>query len=96
MGCFEFENNMADYGLPGMCEWIQPYLLKRLGARKKKIRQSTFPPPQPPRPLGAQAYVAVETAEVIRTHGLKGVYGLLLYIRETLHGLVDFVGASCF
>lgn len=29
-------------------------------------------------PLGAQAYVAVETAEVLRKHGLKGVYGLLL------------------
>ncbi|KAL3810993.1 hypothetical protein ACHAXA_006545 [Cyclostephanos tholiformis] len=29
-------------------------------------------------PLGAQAYVAIETAEVLRKHGLKGVYGLLL------------------
>ena len=29
-------------------------------------------------PLGAQAYVAIETVEVIRKHGLKGVYGLLL------------------
>ena len=29
-------------------------------------------------PLGAQAYVALETAEVLRRHGLKGVYGLLL------------------
>jgi len=29
-------------------------------------------------PLGAQAYVAIETAEVLRRHGLKGVYGLLL------------------
>jgi len=29
-------------------------------------------------PLGAQAYVAVETVEVLRKHGLKGVYGLLL------------------
>ena len=29
-------------------------------------------------PLGAQAYVAIETVEVVRKHGLKGVYGLLL------------------
>lgn len=29
-------------------------------------------------PLGAQAYVALETVEVLRKHGLKGVYGLLL------------------
>jgi len=29
-------------------------------------------------PLGAQAYVAIETVEVLRKHGLKGVYGLLL------------------
>ncbi|KAL3786776.1 hypothetical protein ACHAW5_002977 [Stephanodiscus triporus] len=29
-------------------------------------------------PLGAQAYIAIETAEVLRKHGLKGVCGLLL------------------
>ena len=29
-------------------------------------------------PLGAHAYVAVETVEVLRRHGLKGVYGLAL------------------
>lgn len=29
-------------------------------------------------PLGAQATVAVETLEVLRKHGLKGVYGLIL------------------
>ena len=29
-------------------------------------------------PLGAQATVAVETLEVLRRHGLKGVYGLIL------------------
>ena len=29
-------------------------------------------------PLGVQAFVAIETAEVLRKHGLKGVYGLLL------------------
>ena len=29
-------------------------------------------------PLGAQAYVAIESVEVLRKHGLKGVYGLLL------------------
>jgi len=29
-------------------------------------------------PLGAQAHVAVETIEVLRKHGLKGVYGLVL------------------
>lgn len=29
-------------------------------------------------PLGAQAYVAIETVEILRKHGLSGVYGLLL------------------
>lgn len=29
-------------------------------------------------PLGAQAHVAVETIEVLRKHGLKGIYGLIL------------------
>lgn len=29
-------------------------------------------------PLGAQAHVAVETVEVLRKHGLKGIYGLVL------------------
>jgi hypothetical protein len=29
-------------------------------------------------PLGAQAHVAVETVEVLRKHGLKGIYGLIL------------------
>lgn len=29
-------------------------------------------------PLGAQAHVAVETVEVLRKHGLNGIYGLIL------------------
>ena len=29
-------------------------------------------------PLGAQAHVAVEMVEVLRKHGLKGIYGLIL------------------
>lgn len=29
-------------------------------------------------PLGAQAHVAVETVDVLRKHGLKGVYGIVL------------------
>eukprot|EP00816_Leptocylindrus_hargravesii_P009631 CAMPEP_0196801978 /NCGR_PEP_ID=MMETSP1362-20130617/1728_1 /TAXON_ID=163516 /ORGANISM="Leptocylindrus danicus, Strain CCMP1856" /LENGTH=812 /DNA_ID=CAMNT_0042173173 /DNA_START=702 /DNA_END=3137 /DNA_ORIENTATION=- len=29
-------------------------------------------------PLGAQAYVAVETVDILRKHGLKGIYGLVL------------------
>ena len=44
-------------------------------------------------PLGAQAYVAIETAEVLRKHGLKGVYGLLL--RKEFLAAADLLCRVC-
>lgn len=48
-------------------------------------------------PLGAQAYVAIETVEILRKHGLSGVYGLLLR-KEFLAAadlLCKVLGESC-
>lgn len=44
-------------------------------------------------PLGAQATVAVETLEVLRKHGLKGVYGLIL--RKEFMAAADLLCQAC-
>ena len=44
-------------------------------------------------PLGAQATVAVETLEVLRKHGLKGVYGLIL--RKEFMASADLLCQAC-
>jgi len=44
-------------------------------------------------PLGAQAQVAVETVEVLRKHGLKGIYGLIL--RKEFLAAADLLCQAC-
>lgn len=44
-------------------------------------------------PLGAQAHVAVETVEVLRNYGLKGIYGLVL--RKEFLAAADLLCQAC-
>eukprot|EP00547_Thalassionema_nitzschioides_P008274 CAMPEP_0194226710 /NCGR_PEP_ID=MMETSP0156-20130528/42393_1 /TAXON_ID=33649 /ORGANISM="Thalassionema nitzschioides, Strain L26-B" /LENGTH=1124 /DNA_ID=CAMNT_0038959155 /DNA_START=54 /DNA_END=3424 /DNA_ORIENTATION=- len=44
-------------------------------------------------PLGAQAHVAVETVEVLRKHGLRGIYGLIL--RKEFLAAADLLCQAC-
>jgi Lipase (class 3)/FYVE zinc finger len=44
-------------------------------------------------PLGAQAHVAVETVDVLRKYGLKGIYGLIL--RKEFLAAADLLCRAC-
>ena len=44
-------------------------------------------------PLGAQAHVAVETVDVLRNYGLKGIYGLIL--RKEFLAAADLLCRAC-
>lgn len=44
-------------------------------------------------PLGAQAHVAVETVDVLRKYGLKGIYGLIL--RKEFLAAADLLCQAC-
>jgi hypothetical protein len=44
-------------------------------------------------PLGAQAHVAVETVDVLRRYGLKGIYGLIL--RKEFLAAADLLCRAC-
>jgi hypothetical protein len=44
-------------------------------------------------PLGAQAHVAVETVDVLRNYGLKGIYGLIL--RREFLAAADLLCRAC-